>query len=756
MKVLFAIGDAVTSENIVKQYYALYGEKIEYKNVFYFKALLEEVKKDKTYDRIVIAEQLEPPQRNVVDAIDQMIFNNIDSITDELEDSTIIFICSDGRTKNDLLIARLFNIGIYNLLMGDERNIVPLCGLIKDPRNKKEAKEYLKTNPAIGEAITISKSDDQVEEVELINISKYFSNLKNPEEYLREFARVEEQYNEKQLQIIVTALYQNLKRGKEIYETLNGDSRYSKYCIISNYSPSSSPIQKNKSAPSTIGGILGFLAGKKMKANEENNKNDAISKNREKEAESMAEKASEEAKDMMEKSQQEAREQAEKLKKESEERRKAEKELKAQQEAQLKAQQEAQLKAQQEAQLKAQQEAQLKAQQEAQLRAQQEAQLKAQQEAQLRAQQEAQLRAQQEAQLRAQQEAQLRAQQEAQLRAEQERLQAEKEALRLKQEELKKQQELQNSNVYNSQDYNGFNTTPQQNNFQPTSYPNENINNIPYEANSTPQLIVPADYKKVVAFVGTNKVGTSFIANSIGSLMAMKGVKTSLLDMTKNRGLYWFYNEATYRKRDLVTNCMTNLSNNMATPIQVGKYKDLTLYTTIPNGKEENRKAYKHRNVVETAKKNCNLLIIDCDFSTPYEYFEQASEVYIVQDLDLIKAQETKEFFRELKTRGMDWNKLRIVINNSVKCKVTAKKIIKNALTYYNDSSMTFTEEFDEIKKFVEVPMNPINYSNYLESMEDGKLNYEKYTPELKEALEQLSIMVYGMTSKNKKRGLFG
>ena len=90
MKVLFAIGDVVTSENIVKQYYSLYGEKIEYKNVFYFKALLEEVKRDKTYDRIVIAEQLEPFQRNVVDAIDQMIFNNIDSITDELEDSTII------------------------------------------------------------------------------------------------------------------------------------------------------------------------------------------------------------------------------------------------------------------------------------------------------------------------------------------------------------------------------------------------------------------------------------------------------------------------------------------------------------------------------------------------------------------------------------------------------------------------------------------------------------------------------------------
>ena len=194
MKVLFAIGDVVTSENIVKQYYSLYGEKIEYKNVFYFKALLEEVKRDKTYDRIVIAEQLEPFQRNVVDAIDQMIFNNIDSITDELEDSTIIFICSDGRTKNDKLIERLYNLGIYNLLMGDERDINPLCSLIKKPRNKKEAREYLGTNPAISGAGALSKDDDEVDELELFNIIKYFSNLKTPQEYLENFARVEEQY----------------------------------------------------------------------------------------------------------------------------------------------------------------------------------------------------------------------------------------------------------------------------------------------------------------------------------------------------------------------------------------------------------------------------------------------------------------------------------------------------------------------------------------------------------------------------------
>ena len=69
---------------------------------------------------------------------------------------------------------------------------------------------------------------------------------------------------------------------------------------------------------------------------------------------------------------------------------------------------------------------------------------------------------------------------------------------------------------------------------------------------------------------------------------------------------------------------------------------------------------------------------------------------------------------------------------------------------------MSYTEEFEEIKKYVQIPMEIANYINYIESMEDGKLNYEKYTPELKNALEVLSTMVYGVTNNTKRRGLFG
>ena len=199
---------------------------------------------------------------------------------------------------------------------------------------------------------------------------------------------------------------------------------------------------------------------------------------------------------------------------------------------------------------------------------------------------------------------------------------------------------------------------------------------------------------------------------------------------------------------------MSNLSTGTANAVPIGRNRNLSLYTTIPKGNEDNRKGYRHRNLVDTAKRNCNLLIIDCDFSTPFEYFEQAQDIYIVQDLDLIKIVETKEFFRELKARHMDWSKLRMVFNNVVPSKITTKKLLNDALTYYSDISETYTEEFERIKRYIDIPLNPLNYANYVESIGIGRINYDKFTPEFRQAIETLSTMVYGVTSR--KKGLFG
>ena len=75
MKVLFAVNNDKISSAIVKRYKEEYNEEIEFKNVYYFNGLISEIKKDKSYDRIVISEELEPFSTNNYDEIDNFIIS---------------------------------------------------------------------------------------------------------------------------------------------------------------------------------------------------------------------------------------------------------------------------------------------------------------------------------------------------------------------------------------------------------------------------------------------------------------------------------------------------------------------------------------------------------------------------------------------------------------------------------------------------------------------------------------------------------
>ena len=83
MKVLFAVSNEEISEAIVKKYQKNYKEIISYKNVYYFNAILKEIQKDKTYDRIVISEDLEQYASSDHEQMDNFIFGRLDSISDE-------------------------------------------------------------------------------------------------------------------------------------------------------------------------------------------------------------------------------------------------------------------------------------------------------------------------------------------------------------------------------------------------------------------------------------------------------------------------------------------------------------------------------------------------------------------------------------------------------------------------------------------------------------------------------------------------
>ena len=147
MKVLFAVSNEEISETIVKRYQKDYKEIISYKNVYYFNAILKELQKDKSYDRIVISEDLQAFANTQYDQIDKFIFDKLDSISDEAsnlrgEDIPIILICTDRREKKEEMMVKLFGIGIYNTLLGNDRSVDNVCKLLNKPRSKKEAKTY--------------------------------------------------------------------------------------------------------------------------------------------------------------------------------------------------------------------------------------------------------------------------------------------------------------------------------------------------------------------------------------------------------------------------------------------------------------------------------------------------------------------------------------------------------------------------------------------------------------------------------------
>ena len=215
MKVLFAVSNEEISESIVKKYQKQYKEIISYKNVYYFNAILKELQKDKTYDRVVISEELEAFTNTQYDQIDKFIFEKLDSISDEASDMRgndipIILICSDRRTKSESLLVKLFGIGVYNALIGNDRSIDEVCNLINKPRTKKEAKIYYKIDSE--EVNYQAENENDVSEMEIQNIVAHYKRLgKNEDKYIESFDNIAAQYNDKQLRIITKFLPLNVR-----------------------------------------------------------------------------------------------------------------------------------------------------------------------------------------------------------------------------------------------------------------------------------------------------------------------------------------------------------------------------------------------------------------------------------------------------------------------------------------------------------------------------------------------------------------
>lgn len=223
MKVLFAVSNDNITTSVVNKYQQKYKEIVTSKNVYYFNAIVKELQQDKSYDAIVIEEDLEPISNNNYEAIDNFLYDKLDNISDEAskatgEDIPIILICSDRRTKSDELLRKLFSMSIYNALIGNDRSLDKLCDLLKKPRNKKDAKKYYQIDT--DQIEYQSQKEELVSEEQIRSILSYYQKIgTNEGKCVKAFESIARQYDNTQLRIIVKFLPMDVKAILEAHSS---------------------------------------------------------------------------------------------------------------------------------------------------------------------------------------------------------------------------------------------------------------------------------------------------------------------------------------------------------------------------------------------------------------------------------------------------------------------------------------------------------------------------------------------------------
>lgn len=257
--------------------------------------------------------------------------------------------------------------------------------------------------------------------------------------------------------------------------------------------------------------------------------------------------------------------------------------------------------------------------------------------------------------------------------------------------------------------------------------------------------------KKIVAFVGTSKNGTSFLVNNIAALMSSKGINTAILDLTKNKNAYYIYTQNDENLRRQASKCIEGLRRGVANGIRAGK--DLTVYTTLPN-EEEGINDYS--NILQTLAQNHSLVILDCDFNTDLNYFREAQEIYLVQTYDILTIQPLTAFVRELEDKNIiNPNKLRVVVNKVLKVRNLNEKMIIGGISKYNSPDMTYQKDLFDINTimYTVIPFEDQTYAKYLEGLVTCNISLNGYSRGLLEALEVLGDMVYPLISRKQQYG---
>ena len=726
MKVLFAVSNEEISENIVKKYQKEYKEIISYKNVYYFNAILKELQKDKTYDRIIISEDLENFTSNQYDQIDKFIFEKLDSISDEAsnyqgDNIPIILICADRRTKSEQMLIKLFGISVYDALLGPDRNIDELCKLINKPRSKKEAKIYYKID---SEDVNYKpENENDVSEVEIQNILAHYKRLgKNEEKYLESFDNIASQYNDVQLRIICKFLPLNVRAVLE-----EKSPKYQK--VMSFNSKVTDKLRKGKhneeangtsekllktvntketllSKPVVIPNAVNLQNTKKLtkpKPVEENKEEEDPLKQIEREINTYVKNEN----GFVQTQQTKTTKQEENL-------RIAETEEKTEEVESKPAPKRG------------------------------------------RGRPRKNPLPEEDAPKKKRGRPKKNTEDENQLQ-----IQDEEDLIMPGIEETTKQEEnLVMPGLEEEQEENivmpGLEEKAEELGMKETIEPKENeirpINTIGQISKTEQTINTEIDIsslltgnKKLACFVGTSKNGTSFIVNNVAQILSTHGISTAILDLTQNRNSYYVYTNNIEDLRNTAIYCFQNLINGNPKGIQANK--NLTVYTSLPDDNEIIENAGE---ILQTLVKNYSVVLIDCDFKTPLSYFSYAQEIYLVQSMDVLTIQPLTSFLNELRSKNiLDEKKLRIILNKVEKLKKASEKVIIGGMSSYNDPAMTYMVElFDKnLIKYISIPFDEQVYVKYLDGLIDCEISLKGYPKNIIQILTELANMIYKNTA---------
>ncbi len=723
MKVLFAVNNDDISEAIIKKYQKEYKEILSYKNVYYFNAILKELQKDKSYDRVVISEDLEPFANNNYDTIDKFLFEKLDNISDEAIDeegnnTDIILICADRRSKSDEMLVKLFGLGIYNAIIGQDRSIDEVCRLINKPRTKRDAKQYYKIE---SDSVNYQpENENNVSEVEIQNILEHYRRLgKNEDKYVDSFNNIVSQYNDIQLKIIIRYLPMGVKAVLE--------ERSPKYQQLMAFQPKTErqnfavqQEQQKSKGKSAIQEELIKEESEKTKISKPivipQSVNKTGVKRLIKETAQKPIEPIEKIEEKVEKIENPVDEIEEKPKR-GRGRPKKVVPVELQQEEKPKRGRGRPPKnpIQQEEKNDGENDELIDL-----------------------------------FNLSDEDEETKKTEQEEPIDlfdlGDNEEESDDEEAI-----DLSALGNDENETDDNDEEIDLFNLgeenkeeKPQQNQYVENK--KEELVQTAYKPSGAEFNSLITKDKKVVAFVGTTKNGTSFIVNNVAEMLSSTGISTAILDMSTNKNAYYVYTNNEEQLMNTAKESIYKLRSGVAEGVRVNK--NLSVFTSLP---EEQNDYSDAETILSTLLKNFSVVLIDCDFDTPMEYFDKAQEIYLVQSMDVLTMQPLTAFLRNLQSKNiLRQEKLKIVINKSVKIKSVSVKRLIDGISNYNDPSMTYMKNLFDPERiaYCEVPLEIPNYIKYLDSMINCSISLNGYTKPLMMALKQLTGMVYPLINR--------